>query len=52
VWNVDLSPDGKTLYTVNGLSDDMTVVDVSGASAKAVRTVAAGRVPHSAVVMP
>lgn len=52
VWNVDLSPDGKTLYTVNGLSDDMTVVDVSGTTAKAVRTVAAGRVPHSALVMP
>lgn len=52
VWNVDLSPDGKTLYAVNGLSDDMTVIDVSGGSAKSVRTVAAGRVPHSALVMP
>lgn len=51
-WNVELSPDGKTLYVINGLSDDMTVVDVSGATAKAVRSVAAGRVPHSALVMP
>lgn len=50
-WNVDLSPDGNTLYVVNGLSDDMTVVDVSGATAKAVRTVPAGRVPHTALVM-
>lgn len=51
-WNVGMSPDGKTLYVVNGMSDDMTVVDVSGATARAIRTVSAGRVPHSALVMP
>jgi len=33
---------------VNGLCDDLTVVDV--ASAKPVKTVAVGRVPHSVVV--
>jgi len=51
-WGVDLDPTGKTMYVVNGLSDDMTVVDVSGDKAKAVRSVPAGRVPHSVLVSP
>lgn len=51
-WNVDLSTDGKTLYVVNGLSDDMTLIDVSGSTAKPIKTVAAGRVPHSVYVSP
>jgi YVTN family beta-propeller protein len=38
-------PDGKTLFVANGLSDDMTLVDTQ--SGKAIRTVAAGRVPHT-----
>ena len=49
-WGVDLSPDGKTLYVVNGLSDDMTLIDVSGAKARPMRTVPVGRVPHSVLV--
>ena len=49
-WGVDLSPDGKTLYVANGLSDDMTLIDVSAAKARPVRTVAVGRVPHSVLV--
>jgi YVTN family beta-propeller protein len=32
----------------NGLSDDMTLVDA--ASGKAIKTVPAGRVPHSVLV--
>jgi YVTN family beta-propeller protein len=47
-WGLDFSPDGKTLFVVNGLSDDMTLINV--ASAKAVKTVPAGRVPHSVLV--
>jgi YVTN family beta-propeller protein len=35
------------LYVVNGLSDDLTIVDV--ASGKAIKTVPAGRVPHSVI---
>ena len=27
-WGLDLSPDGKTLYVANGLSDDMTLVEL------------------------
>jgi PQQ-dependent catabolism-associated beta-propeller protein len=49
-WGLALHPDGKTLYVANGLSDDMTLVDTG--SGKAVRTVAAGRVPHSVLVRP
>jgi YVTN family beta-propeller protein len=45
-----MHPDGRTLYVANGMSDDMTLVDV--AAGKAVRTVAAGRVPHSVLVSP
>jgi YVTN family beta-propeller protein len=42
---VALSPDEKTLYVANGLSDDLSIVDV--ASRKAIRAVPVGRVPHS-----
>ena len=37
------------LFVVNGLSDDMTVINV--ASAKAVKTIPVGRVPHTVVVV-
>lgn len=47
-WGLGLSRDGRTLYVTNGLSDDMTLVDT--ASLKALKSVKAGRVPHSVVV--
>ncbi|MBV1733125.1 MAG: hypothetical protein KUA38_12855, partial [Hydrogenophaga sp.] len=47
-WGMGFQPDGKTLYVANGLSDDMTLVDA--ASGKAIKTVPAGRVPHSVLV--
>jgi PQQ-dependent catabolism-associated beta-propeller protein len=47
-WGLRLHPDGKTLYVANGLSDDMTLIDT--ASGKAVKTVPAGRVPHTVLV--
>ena len=40
-WGVALTPDGRKLYTANGLSNDVTVIDV--ASKKAVRTIKVGR---------
>jgi len=46
-WGVGLGGDGSRLYVVNGLSDDLTIVDA--ASGKAVKTVPAGRVPHSVI---
>jgi YVTN family beta-propeller protein len=45
-----LSQDEKQLYVTNGLSDDMTLVDTQ--AGKAIRTVAAGRVPHTPLVSP
>lgn len=48
-WSVALDKAEKTLYVVNGLSDDLSIVDV--ASAKAVKTVKVGRVPHTVVVV-
>ena len=43
VWGVALGPDETTLYVVNGLSDDLSIVDMK--PRKTVRTVPVGRVP-------
>lgn len=47
-WGVALSPDEKTLYVANGLSDDLTIVDME--SRRAFKTIPVGRVPHSVAV--
>jgi PQQ-dependent catabolism-associated beta-propeller protein len=47
-WGLRIHPDGKTLYVANGLSDDLTLIDT--ASGKAIKTVPAGRVPHTVLV--
>jgi PQQ-dependent catabolism-associated beta-propeller protein len=49
VWAVTLNQAENILYAVNGLSDDMSIVDVG--SAKALKTVRVGRVPYMAVVV-
>jgi YVTN family beta-propeller protein len=46
---VTLGKDESQLLVVNGLSDDMTVIDV--ASGKAIKTIPVGRVPYAAVVI-
>jgi PQQ-dependent catabolism-associated beta-propeller protein len=48
-WGLALDKAEKTLFVVNGLSDDMTLVDVDGA--KPLKTLKVGRVPHSVVVV-
>jgi len=48
-WGLGLDAAEKTLYVVNGLSDDLTIVDV--ASARPLKTVKVGRVPHSVMVV-
>ena len=48
-WNLALNKDESQLFVVNGLSDDMTIVDV--AAAKALKTVPVGRVPYGVVVV-
>ena len=47
-WGLALNRAGTQLYVVNGLSDDMTIVDV--ATAKALKTVPVGRVPYAVVI--
>jgi PQQ-dependent catabolism-associated beta-propeller protein len=47
-WGVALSPEETTLYVVNGLSDDLSMVDMR--TRKTTRTVPVGRVPHSVLV--
>jgi PQQ-dependent catabolism-associated beta-propeller protein len=48
-WNVALDKAQARLYVVNGLSDDVTVVDVAGA--KAIKSIAVGRVPYGLAVV-
>jgi PQQ-dependent catabolism-associated beta-propeller protein len=48
-WSVALDKAETTLYVVNGLSDDLTIVDVAGA--KPLKSVKMGRVPHTVLVV-
>jgi len=48
-WNVSLNKAGTQLWVVNGLSDDVTVVDV--AKAKAIKSIPVGRVPYAALLV-
>ena len=48
-WNVALDGSEQRLIVVNGLSDDVTFVDVPGT--KAVKSVPVGRVPYGALVV-
>ncbi|RTL04879.1 MAG: hypothetical protein EKK65_01715, partial [Lysobacterales bacterium] len=43
-----LDRSGQRLFVANGLSDDVSVVDT--ATRKAVKTIRAGRVPHSIAI--
>jgi YVTN family beta-propeller protein len=47
-WGLGMNADGSRLYVANGLSDDLSIVDT--AAGKALKTVPAGRVPHSVLV--
>jgi PQQ-dependent catabolism-associated beta-propeller protein len=48
-WNVALNKEETQLYVANGLSDDMTVIDV--AAGKALKTIPVGRVPYAVLVV-
>jgi PQQ-dependent catabolism-associated beta-propeller protein len=48
-WNLALDKAEARLFVINGLSDDMTVVDVAGA--KAIKSIPVGRVPYGVVVV-
>jgi DNA-binding beta-propeller fold protein YncE len=47
-WSVDLSADEKTAIVANGLSDDITVVDMT--TMTPVQSLPIGRVPHTVVI--
>jgi len=47
-WSVDLSADEKTAIVANGLSDDITVVDM--VSMQPVQSLPIGRIPHTVVI--
>lgn len=48
-WNLALDKAETRLFVVNGLSDDLTVVDVAGA--RAIKSIPVGRVPYGVVVL-
>jgi len=48
-WGMALSPDGKTLYTANGPSNDISVVDL--ATQQVVRNIKVGRGPWGLLVL-
>jgi len=49
-WHLAMHPDGKKLYVANGLTNDMTIIDV--ASLKPIKSVPVGRLPWGVQVMP
>ena len=50
VWHTALTPQEDKLYTTNGVSGDVTVIDVE--SLKAEKTIKVGRFPWGATILP
>ena len=50
VWNLEFSPDEKFLFTTNGVSNDVTVIDLE--REKAIKSIQVGRLPWGVVVRP
>lgn len=50
VWNMDFSPDEKRIFTTNGVSNDMSVIDRERLKVK--KSVQVGRMPWGIVVRP
>jgi len=48
-WGLGITPDGKRLFVLNGLSDDVTIIDLK--SRRPVRTSRTGLVPHSVEIL-
>jgi YVTN family beta-propeller protein len=49
-WHMAMHPDGSQLFVANGLTNDMTVVDV--ASLRPLRSVPVGRLPWGIAIKP
>jgi YVTN family beta-propeller protein len=50
VWNLDFSPDGKRLYTTNGVSNDISIIDLD--SQTVTKSVGVGNYPWGVAVKP
>ncbi|RYY05770.1 MAG: hypothetical protein EON55_25055, partial [Alphaproteobacteria bacterium] len=50
VWNLAFSLDGKRIYTANGVTNDMSVIDTN--SLKVLRSVPVGQLPWGVVAAP
>jgi YVTN family beta-propeller protein len=48
VWHLALTPDDKLLFSTNGVSNDVTVID--GASLKALKSIAVGSYPWGVAI--
>jgi YVTN family beta-propeller protein len=49
-WHTALNPDGATIYSANGESNDITAVDV--ASLRPFKSVPVGRLPWGLAIRP
>jgi YVTN family beta-propeller protein len=49
-WGVAITPDGKKLYTANGPSNDVSVIDTD--SLKVIATIPAGQSPWGVALAP
>lgn len=47
-WNTTLNRDDSVLYVVNGLSDDVSIIDMADRSVT--RSIPVGRVPHTVLI--
>jgi YVTN family beta-propeller protein len=47
-WGLALNKDESRLFVANGLSDDMTVIDL--AAGKALKSIPIGRVPYGIAI--
>jgi YVTN family beta-propeller protein len=48
VWNLAFSPDEKLVYTTNGVSNDVSVIDVDRLKVR--KSIRVGRLPWGVVV--
>ena len=50
VWHLDLTPEEDLLFTTNGVTNDVTVIDV--AALKPIKSIKVGRYPWGLAVRP
>ena len=50
VWHMDFSPGQNLLFTANGISNDMSVIDV--AALKVTKSVPVGHLPWAVLAVP